>query len=38
MKIEKKKNFPDPTVYKPKYRLIEPKILGCFSLKAEREG
>jgi hypothetical protein len=38
MKIEKKKNVPDPTAYKPKFRLTEPKITGCFSFKAEREG
>ena len=38
MKIEKKKNIPDPTAYKPKFKLTEPKIIGCFSFKAEREG
>ena len=36
--LEKKKNVPDPTAYKPVYRLTEPKIVGCFNFKSEREG
>lgn len=37
-KREKKKRFPEPATYKPDYKQIETRPLGCFSLKSDRCG
>lgn len=35
-KLEKKKKFPAPDSYKPGFKLVENRTLGCFSLKSDR--
>jgi hypothetical protein len=37
-KAEKKKKFPEPATYKINHKPTEPKLLGCFKFKAERQG
>ena len=37
-KIERKKNYPEPATYQLSYKLITPKITGCFSFQSDRSG
>lgn len=37
-KREKKNKMPEPATYKIEHKLTEPKLLGCFGFKSERNG